>query len=262
MDCSQVRDAFMSGKVLPKSEVQAHVDVCPQCAALFEHDAELGRSLAAQATSAAPFPEELFGAIEASVGRETGPRAWLRSRPSQLRFQLIALCVVVVIIVGGGTRHRADFAAYPVERMVILLGSYFIAVLLAVGKELSLAVRRGKLADYAALALFGLGLPFLAAFVPATEASRQAGPEGALGCFLYGALFTLPIGILLWAFDRDDRPTLRTVCLSAAALGLSANLLLELHCPSGHPLHLLLGHASLGLAWLASWLVTRRLSRA
>ena len=87
------------------------------------------------------------------------------------------------------------------------------------------------------------------------------GPEGALSCFLYGALFTLPLGILLWAFDRDDRPTLRTVCLSAAALGLSANLVLELHCPSGHPLHLLLGHASIGLAWLASWFVTRRLSR-
>lgn len=261
MDCSRVRDAFTAGKVLPKSEVQAHLDGCPPCAALFEHDAELGRSLATRAVSDQPLPEELFGAIEASVGRETGPRAWLRSRPTRLRFLLIALSVVVAVVVGGGARHRADFAAYPVARLVILLGAYFIAVLLAVGKELSLAVRRGKVADYAALGLFGLGLPFLAAFVPATEASRQSGPEGALGCFLYGALFTLPLGILLWAFDRDDRPTLRTVCLSAAALGLSANLVLELHCPNGHPLHLLLGHASTGLAWLASWFATRRLTR-
>ena len=261
MDCSQVRDAFMSGKVLPKSEVQAHLDVCPHCAALFDNDAELGRSLAAQVAPALPFPEDLFGAIEASVGRETGLRAWLRSRPSTLRFQLLALCVVA-LVGAGSMRYRPDLAAYPVARMVILLGAYFIAVLLALGKELSLAVRRGKVADYAALAAFGLGLPFLAAFAPATEASRLAGPEGALGCFLYGAMFTLPLGILLWAFDRDDRPTLRTVCLSAAALGLSANLMLELHCPSGHPLHLLLGHASIGLAWLASWFVARRLSRA
>ena len=262
MDCSQVRDAFLAGKVLTKAEVQAHLSACAECAALFENDAQLGRSLATQATSELPFPEELFGAIEARVERETGPRAWLRSRPSALRFQLIALCVVLVVLVAGGMHHRPDFAAYPAARLVILLGAYFIAILLAVGKELSLAVQRGRLADYALLALFGLGLPFLAAFVPATEASRQAGPEGALGCFLYGALFTLPLGILLWAFDRDDRPTLRTVCLSAAALGLAANLLLELHCPSGNPVHLLLGHASIGLGWLGSWFVTRRLSRA
>jgi hypothetical protein len=261
MDCSRVRDAFIAGKVPARAEVQAHLELCPQCAALFENDAELGRSLAAQAAPAPAFPDDLFGAIEARVGRETGPRAWLRSRPSQLRFQLLALGVILVVLVAGGMRHRPDFAAYPVARMVILLGAYFIAVLLAVGKELSLAVRRGRLADYAALATFGLGLPFLAAFVPATEASRLTGPEGALGCFVYGALFTLPLGILLWAFDRDDRPTLRTVCLSATALGLAANLVLELHCPNGHPLHLVLGHASIGLAWLGSWWVTRRASR-
>jgi ABC-type transport system involved in cytochrome c biogenesis permease component len=262
MDCSQVRDAFIAGRALSKAEAQAHLDACPECAALFENDAELGHALAAQIPADRGFPDELFGAIEARVERETGLRAWLRSRPSGLRFQLIALSVILVVLVAGGMLHRPDFAAYPVLRLVILLGSYFIAVLLAVGKELTFPARSGKLLDYAPLVLFGLGLPFLAAFAPATEQSRQAGPEGALGCFLYGALFTLPVGILLWAFDRDDRPTLRTICLSAAALGLSANLVLELHCPSGHPLHLLLGHASLGLAWLASWFVTRRLSRA
>lgn len=262
MDCSQVRDAFIAGRALSKAEARAHLEVCPECAALFENEAELGRALAAQVTPAPAFPEELFNATEARVEGERGPRAWLRSRPSQLRFQLIVLFVVLVVLVAGGMRHRPDFAAYPTARLVILLGSYFIAVMLAVGKELSLALRSGKLSDYAPLALFGLGLPFLAAFAPATDASRLAGPEGALGCFLYGALATLPLGLLLWAFDRDDRPSLRTVCLSAASLGLAANLVLELHCPSGNALHLLLGHASIGMAWLASWFVTRGLSRA
>jgi predicted anti-sigma-YlaC factor YlaD len=261
MDCTQIRDAFMRGQQLSPRAVQAHLDVCPQCAALFEHDAELGRALAAEVPAPAPFPDELFAAVEARVGREAGPRAWLRSRPSPLRFQLIALCVVLLVAVAGGMRQRPDLAQYPVARIVLLLGGYFVAILLAVGKELSLAARRGRLADYFALALGALLVPFVVALVPATEASRHTGAAGALGCFLYGALFTLPIAILLWAFDRDDRPTLRTVCLSAAALGLSANLVLELHCPSGHPLHLLLGHASLGLAWFAAWLLTRRLSR-
>lgn len=262
MDCSRIRDSFVHKERLPKAEVKAHLDACPQCAALYEQEAELGRALAEQVASAEPFPEALFAEVEAGLARETGPRAWLRSRPSGLRFQLIALGVVLVVLFAGGAHHRPDLADYPRARLVILLGSYFIAVLLAVGKELSLGARHGKLSDYLALALFGLGLPFLAAFVPATEQSRFTGPEGALGCFLYGALCTLPVGILLWAFDRDDRLTLRTVCLSAAALGLSANLVLELHCPSGHPLHLLLGHASLGLGWLAAWFVTRRFSGA
>ncbi len=261
MDCTRIRDSFVRGTPLRKAEVQAHLDGCPQCADLYEQDAELGRALAEQVAPAEPFPEAMFAELEADLARETGPRAWLRSRPSALRFQLIALGVVLVVLFAGGAHHRPDLPDYPLARSIILLGSYFIAILLAVGKELSLAARQGKLGDYFALALFGLGLPFLAAFVPATAHSQHAGPGGALSCFLYGALFTLPVGILLWAFDRDDRLTLRTVCLSAAALGLSANLILELHCPNGHPTHLLLGHASLGLAWLGAWFVTRRLSR-
>ncbi len=262
MTCSQIRDAFSRGEVPARAAVQAHLATCPSCSELFEHDAELGRALAVQAAPGADFPEELFARIDADVARESGIRAWLRSRPSQLRFQLLALLTILLIVIGGALRHRADLPAYPVARMVVLLGGYFVAILMAVGKELSLGPRRAPFADHLGLLIGAVGLPFLAALMPATEASTHAGPQGALGCFLYGALFTLPIGLLLWAFDRDDRPSLRTVCLSAAALGLSANLLLELHCPSGNPLHLVLGHASLGVAWLAAWLVTRRTSRA
>jgi hypothetical protein len=112
------------------------------------------------------------------------------------------------------------------------------------------------------LLAFALAVPILAGFAPATESSRHASAEGALNCFGYGALLTLPTALLLWAFDRNDRPSLRTVCLSAAALGLSANLLLELHCANGNPVHVLLGHASLGLAWLTVWAVLRGVSRA
>ncbi len=262
MACSQIRDAFMRGEVLPRDVVQAHLATCPTCRELFERDAELGRALSAQAVPSTGFPEELFERIDADVARESGIRAWLRSRPSQLRFQLLALTTILLIVVGGALHRRGDLDAYPVARMVVLLGGYFVAILMAVGKELSLGPRRPPFADHLGLLLGAVGLPFLVAFFPATEASRHWGPEGALGCFLYGALFTVPIGVLLWAFDRDERLSLRTVCLSAAALGLSANLLLELHCPSGNPIHLLLGHASLGLAWLAAWFVTRRASQA
>jgi hypothetical protein len=261
MDCSQIRDAFANGVQLPEDQIEEHLARCPQCRALFEHDAELGRSLAAQASEVLPFSDDIFGQLERRLARETGPRAWLRSRPSRLRFALVLVPLLLVLIAGGLLRQRADFAQYPLLRVGLLLCVYFLAILLAFAKKLSELPRRDPLRDHLALLAFAIAVPVLAGFAPATEVSRQAGAEGAFGCFAYGALLTLPIALLLWTLDRDDRPSLRTVCLSAAALGLSANLLLELHCGNGNPAHVLLGHASLGLAWLAVWAFARSLTR-
>jgi hypothetical protein len=259
MDCSRIRDAFMSGQVLSDAEAELHVRSCPQCRELFAQDAELGRSLASEVSALVrPVEDELFARLEANVARETGLRAWLRSRPTRLRFVAVAASALFVIGLGGVLRHRADFDEYPTGRLLALVTLYSGGILLAFGKELYLSIRQGTLADYGGLFVGALGLPFLIAFAPATEASVHAGPGGALGCFVYGALLTLPTAALLWAFDRDDRPSVRTVCLSAASLGLSANLVLELHCPSGNVQHLLLGHASIGLAWLAAWFVVRQ----
>jgi hypothetical protein len=257
MDCAQVRDAFMKGVLLPPELVQAHLQRCPQCRELFEREAELGRSLASQAAVAVPFPDDFFEQIEARVARETGLRAWLRSRPTNLRGMFAVLSLLLVVLFGGIAKPRPDWADYPTSRLVLLLGLYSVLVLLAIGKELTLSAPEKSRSLLGALAI-----PFLIAFAPATEASRHAGPEGALNCFLYGALLTVPSALLLWAFDRNDKPALRSVVLSAVALGLSANLVLELHCPSGNTLHLLLGHASIGLAWLGAWFLVRRVSRA
>jgi hypothetical protein len=257
MDCAEIRDAFTRGVMPPSAALQAHLAVCPQCRELFEQDAELGRSLASEAALPAPFANELFGQLEARLTREMGLRSWLRSRPTRQRFLVALLSVVVAVGVGGALRFRPDFSVYPQARLVVLLCLYALGIALAFGKELFISVRRGALGDHLWLLIGALGLPFLIAFAPATEASRTFGPEGALGCFSYGALLTLPTAALLWAFDRDDRLTWRTVCLSTAALGLSANLLLELHCPNGNFKHVLLGHASLGVAWLVAWAFAR-----
>jgi len=262
MDCAQIRDAFVRGEVLPIDVVRAHLEVCPHCSELFARDAELGRSLASEASLAVPFPDALFEQLEARVAGEAGLRAWLRSRPTHLRGMLVVLGVLLVVLFGGIAKQRPDFADYPTLRVALVLGLYFVVIVLSAAKELTLAPRRGGLADNPALLVGGLGLPFLVAFLPATEASRHFGPEGALSCFSYGAALTVPVALLLWAFDRDDKPSLRTVGLSAVALGLSANLVLELHCPNGNAVHLVLGHASIGLAWLGAWFLARRVSRA
>jgi len=262
MDCSQIRDAFLNGGALHQEQVEEHLASCPQCRALFEPDRSLGRELAAQASEVLSLPQDFFGQIEQRLARETGARAWLRSRPSRVRLLFLVLLVLCVLLVGGVLRQRADFGQYPALRMILLLCVYFVAITLAFGKELSESPRAEPFADYLGLLAFALAVPVLAAFAPATEVSRLVGAGGAPSCFVYGALCTLPIALLAWAFDRDDRPTRRTVCLSAAALGLAANLLLELHCGNGNPAHVLLGHASLGVAWLVAWAVARGVSRA
>ena len=262
MDCAQIRDAFVRAEELPHEAVEAHLEVCPHCRELFEHDAELGRSLATQASLAVPFADAFFEKLEERVASETGPRAWLRSRPTNLRALFVVSSVLLVVVLGGLAKPRSDLADYPAARIALVLALYFSAIVVAVAKELTLAARRAGVEVNPALLIGGLGLPFLVALFPATEASRHFGPAGALGCFSYGAALTVPVALLLWAFDRNDTPSLRTVGLSAVALGLSANLVLELHCPNGNVLHLLLGHASIGLAWLGAWLVARRVSRA
>jgi hypothetical protein len=65
---------------------------------------------------------------------------------------------------------------------------------------------------------------------------------------------------LLWLFERRDRVPL-VVRISAGALaGIAANLLLHTHCPSAHLGHLLLGHASVGVAWALVLSLLSRLS--
>ena len=262
MDCAQIRDAFVRGEVPAHVAVKAHLDVCPHCRELFEHDAKLGRSLATQASQAVPFPDAFFEQLEARVASETGPRAWLRSRPTKLRALFAVSSVLLIVSLGGIAKPRPDIADYPTAPLALVLALYFVAIVVASSKELTLAPRQSGFGVNPGLLIGGLGLPFFVAFLPATEASRHFGPAGALSCFAYGVALTVPVALLLWACDRDDKPSLRTVGLSAVALGLSANLVLELHCPNGNVLHLLLGHASIGLAWLGAWFVARRLGRA
>ncbi|HKO50741.1 MAG TPA: hypothetical protein VJV79_23635 [Polyangiaceae bacterium] len=260
-DCTKIRDTFVSGVPAPEERVREHLASCSHCRELFQHDGQLGRGLAAQVNDALTFGEEFWAQIEEKLARETGPRAWLRSRPSAVRFTLVLLPLLSILIVGGLLWQRADFAQYPLPRVALLLCMYLLAILLALAKELSESPRPDAVRDHFGLLAFALAVPVLAAFAPATEASRHAEPGGAFSCFCYGALLTLPIAALLWACNRNDRLSVRTVCLSAAALGLSANLLLELHCGNGNVTHVLVGHASLGVAWVAAWALTRRLSR-
>jgi len=177
MDCPEIRDAFVKGELPNGTAVEAHLRGCRQCSELFLHEAELGRSLAVVAGGGMPFEDDLFAKLEADVAQETGLRAWLRSRPTRLRFVAAVLSVLLVVGLGGALHQRPDFAEYPLARLVLLLSVYAAGILIAFGKELYLSARRGALSDHVGLFVGALALPFLIAFAPATEASRHAGPE-------------------------------------------------------------------------------------
>lgn len=75
----------------------------------------------------------------------------------------------------------------------------------------------------------------------------------ASACFAYGSLFTFAFLVLLWHLDRRDRLSSVAAAFGALGAGLVGNLALHFHCPITHPWHLLAGHASLLLVWVACY---------
>ena len=251
MECAEIRDNFVAGRVPTGAAVKAHLAVCPHCPELFENDARLGRSLA-QAVAPEATPGDLFALVERDVSREVGLRARLRALPTGLR------AVTFVGVAGAllGFRlllhRRADFAEYSAGVFwvialaltgVLVLGAWLVlrgasAPLGASGRERGLAV---------ALLL----APALAALLAQLGTSSQAALawDDPSGCFLYGASLVVPLVVLYWLFERRDSVPLSALASAGALAGLAANLLLHAHCPSANWAHLLLGHASIGVVW-------------
>ena len=88
----------------------------------------------------------------------------------------------------------------------------------------------------------------------------------ALACLKFGAAMAVPaILVLLWA-DRTQGKSLMLAALVAGAGGLTGNLVLHVHCAITDPLHLLVGHATVGLVLVAplllvAWVRRRRARR-
>lgn len=71
----------------------------------------------------------------------------------------------------------------------------------------------------------------------------------AFMCFSAGSISALPIAAVGWIAMRSTRPFLYRSLLLAAGTGLVGHLALHLHCPLVHPAHLLLGHATIPVAY-------------
>jgi hypothetical protein len=86
---------------------------------------------------------------------------------------------------------------------------------------------------------------------PETSNSELGFAQQALGCFVYGSVLALPFIVVVWTLDRSDQRALVLLTGMAGVAGLVANGALALHCPNTEPLHLAVGHATIGSALAA-----------
>src|SRR5262245_35960030 len=100
MDCAEIRDALLAGSVPSGPEVEAHVRGCSACEELLADEGALGRALSRNETPAIA-SDELFASLERRVLAESGPRAWLRSRPTPVRAGVALLAGATVVAIGG-----------------------------------------------------------------------------------------------------------------------------------------------------------------
>lgn len=237
VDCLAVRDARSRGEAL-SPEAAAHAERCPICSARVD---------------ALPAPgwdgDQVFSSLTAELDKERGLLGRLRAMKTSARGLAAAGAAFSVWAGIALFRPRSRLAPLPVTRVVVVVT--VLSVLLALTVRLALRplhappVSRRSLG----LALFaGLAVPFLFA---AVSRDVTAYASSAAGCFALGGALGAAFMGLLFAFDRGALSAKSTGFLAAAAGGLAANAALELHCPSSDPAHLVLGHATVGVALLA-----------
>jgi len=249
--CAEIRNSFVAGRVPAGPAVEAHLQVCPHCPELFENNARLGRSLA-QAVMPEVMPGDLLALVERDVGREVGLRARLRALPTRLRVG--ALVGVAGALLGFQLlRHRRpDFAQYSAGvfwALALLLATALALGALRVMRGVSVPLGGAGRDRGVALGLL-LAPAFVALLAPLGTSSLDAVAwDDPSGCFSYGAALVIPVVLLYWLFERRDAVPFSALVSAGALAGLAANLLLHAHCSSANVAHLLLGHASIGLAW-------------
>jgi len=265
MDCGELRDMLRAGSLPSGPGVAAHLARCEHCTELLRNEGDLGRALGRTEGSGELDEPSLWSDVRQAVERESGLRAWLRSRPTPERLAIaFAAAAIPALLAARGP--RTDWATYPVLLKlawgvlpVIVLSAALPRIVFSLDRETPGAWRR------VALAALGIALPFglalyptdIAHAVPAGSAGSDFGLR-AVTCFGFGMALAAPFFVLLWALDRADRIPASRVVLAGTSAGLVGNLALFLHCPIRHPEHLVAGHAMLGLALILAGVLLLR----
>jgi len=250
MRCSDVQHQIASGDDLREPAVQQHLAQCDACTTLAADDAFIARALGTSAPSTDP--AAMFAELEQQLKRkETGPLAWLRSRPTHWRYLATGLAASGAAATSLATL-RADIGVYPILRLCVELLLLAAMALLSAWFWLRPLHRPApKPLTKVLVTTIGLVLPAIFALLPATHAAYPASLAGtgpdlvprAMACLIYGTVLAVPVALLTVGLGRRFRRS--TVLLAIGTGTLAGVAALQLHCPITHTAHLLLGHATL-----------------
>ena len=186
--------------------------------------------------------ESIWRAVDAQTSTaDTAPTFWWRSRPTPVRRAIGATGTALVIGAGGVLALRSDFAQLPVIPTALVLGALLCLLGLALNDALRPLHQPVTSWMHGAVTAATLSATFLIAWLWPVDVAEPAlgGPTAHLPCFFAGIAAGFPIYLLLRWLDRGPS---NSVLTAACAAGLSANLVLQLHCPIDRKEHLLFGH--------------------
>ncbi len=257
--CEGARAAIAAGR--EDDATLAHLETCEACQRALDAGVALSPPPAP-----APAPA-LRERLDRDLAAERGPIAWLRERPLAFRALpcLLALCAWLAQSAAASV-HR-DLDAYPRARLLGLVLALLVCGALPLGLSLrSLARRALPVALERTLVALAIALPVFLALLPEAHtpgpwAGRGLGSELApfsLHCFGVGTGIALSLLLLLRLADRAAHAAPSRATLAAAACAAFGNLVLFVRCPLDAPLHLLLGHATVGLVLAAAYRLVRR----
>lgn len=264
MDCTEVREALRRGAPPEGPAATAHLAECEVCRALVASDGKVGRALAGAAPAASVPPSELeaiFARVQADVARERGWRGGLRSLRTGVRVTLVvataAVVAFAVLLISGRDPTGGGVVGSVIAR-ILYAGLAFGAVATAL-RPLGKSPQSGALAPAAVAA--AVVLPLAIAFLPSPSLEANGGLPHAATCFAIGLSLGLPTLIVARLVDRGGASRSLALVLLAVGSGLAGVLALETMCLVRAPVHLLLGHATVVLGYIAAAAVARSLLR-
>lgn len=203
------------------------------------------------AASASGGFDAIFEAVSGDIERERGVRAWLRSRPTWMRWILAGATVPTTAALAILLKPRPDLAAYPTLRLLGL----FILIGVAVGMTVNVMLRPLHQPQpswrqvWGLTLLGGVGAPLLLMALPTnSEALMPMGYSLGVGCMIAGLIAALPMIGALWLLVRNTQRLAHRLLITAAGAGLTGNFVLEFQCPVSTPSHLLMSHVLLSCA--------------
>jgi hypothetical protein len=248
MKCDDVRARLQPG--LSDAAVLDHLETCEACAAIAEERGLFGGLVDEEEL------RDLYAGTEARIEMDRNFAGWLKSRPTWVRRAGAASVSIVVFSIGLLLIRRPDFEAYPRGRMILTIAA--MGVLLTASLLVALRpLHRPRLPDWLhrGLATFGVAVAFLLAALPSSYVTPDQylsdDPIKAYGlnCFVIGLLLGIPVYATARLFDRGANSF--SAILAALAAGLTGNLALHVHCPRSDATHLLSGHFTVVIAFVA-----------